>query len=65
MDLPLAVLLSDALVGGQPRQGGLQGGQAVAGGQAHVEQLTLQLRGTEDTGHLRQNDDFKMKRTEL
>lgn len=26
VDLPLAVLLSDALVGGEPRQGGLQRG---------------------------------------
>jgi len=47
VDLPLAVLLSDALVGGEPRQGGLQCGQAVAGGQAHVEQLTRLLRHTQ------------------
>lgn len=44
MDLPLAVLLSDALVGGEPRQGGVQRGEAVAGGQADVEQLTGLLR---------------------
>lgn len=44
VDLPLAVLLSDALVGGEPWQGGLQCGQAVAGGQADVEQLTRLLR---------------------
>lgn len=47
MDLPLAVLLSDALVGGEPRQGGLQRGQAVAGGQADEEQLTCLLGHTE------------------
>lgn len=46
VDLPLAVLLSNALVGGQPRQGGLQCGQAVAGGQADEEQLTCLLRHT-------------------
>lgn len=47
VDLPLAVLLSDALVGGQPRHGGLQRGQAVAGGQADVKQLTRLLRPTQ------------------
>lgn len=40
VDLPLAVLLSDAFIGGEPRQGGLHGGQAVSGGQANVENLT-------------------------
>ena len=50
VDLPLAVLLSDALVGGEPRHGGVQSGEAVAGGQADVEQLTRLLRHTE--GHL-------------
>lgn len=44
VDLPLAVLLSDALIGGEPRQGGLQSGKAVAGGQADVEHLTRLLR---------------------
>lgn len=48
MDLPLAVLFTDALVGGEPRQGGFQRGQAVAGGQAHVKQLSLLL--TRHTG---------------
>lgn len=47
VDLPLAVLLADALVGGEPRQGGLQSGQAVAGGQANVKQLTRLLRHTQ------------------
>lgn len=51
VDLPLAVLLSDALVGGEPRQGGFQRGQAVAGGQADVEQLTRLLRHTRTGGH--------------
>lgn len=45
MDLPLAVLFTDALVGGEPRQGGFQRGQAVAGGQAHVKQLSRLLTG--------------------
>ena len=43
VDLPLAVLLSDALVGGEPRQGGLQSGQAVARGLADIKQLTSPL----------------------
>lgn len=47
VDLPLAVLLSDALVGGQPRQGSIQRGEAVAGGQAHIKQLTPLLRHTQ------------------
>lgn len=37
--LSLVVLLPDTLVGGQPGEGRLQGGQAVAGGQADKEQL--------------------------
>lgn len=48
MDLPLAVLFTDALVGGEPGQGGFQRGQAVAGGQAHVKQLSRLL--TRHTG---------------
>lgn len=49
MDLPLAVLLSDALIGGEPRQGAFQHRQAVAGGQADVEQLTCLLRRKQTT----------------
>lgn len=44
VDLPLAVLLSDTLVGGESRQGGLQCGQAVARGLADVKQLTCLLK---------------------
>lgn len=43
VDVPLAVLLPHALVGGEAGQRGLQGGQAVAGGQAHQEQLAVLL----------------------
>lgn len=47
VDLPLAILLSDALVGGEPRLGGLQSGQTVAGGRADVKKLTRLLRRTQ------------------
>ena len=61
VDLPLAVLLSDALIGREPRQGGLQCWQAVAGGQADVEQLTRLLRHTQAK---RQRDTYEVQETE-
>ena len=61
MDLPLAVLLSNALVGGEPRKGGLQCGQAVAGGQADEEQLTGLLRHKQAQ---KQRDSYEGQETE-
>lgn len=54
VDLPLAILFSDTLVGGEPRQGALQCGQAVAGGQADIKQLTclLEKKTSWDKRHL-------------